>query len=169
LEQNTNEYLIGTSSQLSNGTYIILVGPVYKDVELLVRCVIGGDLTKQYFSIQYSHIGWTCFYYKWFVIFLLYLEVGYIYNNWRSSLNFKISQINISLFSIWKRTYIFRKKVFVRFRSYIFGWNLFRSKHTGERDYMTFTVESHRDFRLIWPARWIKLSSLGQAMCLFFF
>jgi hypothetical protein len=38
---------MGTSSQISNNTYILLVGPVYKDVELLVRY----DISETYLKL----------------------------------------------------------------------------------------------------------------------
>jgi hypothetical protein len=37
LEQNTKEYQICISSQISNDIYFIYVGSFYKDVELLMR------------------------------------------------------------------------------------------------------------------------------------
>jgi hypothetical protein len=40
LEQNTNEYIIDTSSTINNDTYIIIVGSIYNDVKLLMKCVI---------------------------------------------------------------------------------------------------------------------------------
>jgi hypothetical protein len=35
------EYLICIGATISNDTYFIFVGPIYDNVELLVRCVTG--------------------------------------------------------------------------------------------------------------------------------